>query len=84
VLKQGDPVGRPSCEGGTATGTHVHIARKYNGQWIPAASSVLPFVMNGWIPVEGNRPYEGYLVRGSQTVRASTLSDTLSHIPSQR
>lgn len=84
VLKQGDPIGRPSCEGGTATGTHVHIARKYNGQWIPAASSVLPFVMNGWIPVEGSRAYEGYLVRGSQTVRASTLSDTLSHIPSQR
>ena len=84
VVKQGDRVGRPSCEGGNATGTHVHIARKYNGQWIPAASSILPFVMNGWVPVEGNQPYEGYLVRGIQTVRASTLSDTLSLIPAQR
>jgi len=22
--------------GGTATGTHIHIARKYNGEWLPA------------------------------------------------
>jgi hypothetical protein len=84
VLKQGDIIGHPSCEGGSATGTHVHIARKYNGQWIPAASSVLPFKMNGWIPVEGNRPYEGLLVRGSQVVRASVLSDSQSMIPAQR
>ncbi len=83
-VKQGDPVGRPSCEGGTATGTHVHMARKYNGQWIPAASSVLPFVLNGWIPVEGEQAYQGLLVRGSQVVRASTMSDTKSMIPAQR
>jgi len=83
-VKKGDPLGRPSCEGGTATGTHVHIARKYNGQWIPAASSVLPFTMNGWIPVEGATAYEGLLVRGSQVVRASTLSDEKSMIPAQQ
>lgn len=82
-VKQGDPIGRPSCEGGSATGTHAHMARKYNGQWIPAASSVLPFVMNGWIPVEGEIAYEGLLVRGNQVVRASTLSDTKSMIPAQ-
>ncbi len=35
-LKQGDRIGLPSCEGGRSTGTHVHIARKYNGEWIPA------------------------------------------------
>lgn len=83
VVKQGDLLGRPSCEGGTATGTHAHLARKYNGQWIPAASSVLPFVMNGWIPVEGEQAYQGLLVRGSQVVHASTLSDTKSMIPAQ-
>ncbi|MDD2522976.1 MAG: peptidoglycan DD-metalloendopeptidase family protein [Anaerolineaceae bacterium] len=82
-LKQGDPVGRPSCEGGSATGTHVHIARKYNGQWLPAASAVLPFVMNGWLPVEGSSAYQGLLVRGSQVVRASVLSDTQSMVPAQ-
>ncbi|MBN2258377.1 MAG: M23 family metallopeptidase, partial [Anaerolineaceae bacterium] len=30
----GDHIGHPSCEGGNATGTHVHIARKYNGEWM--------------------------------------------------
>ncbi len=28
------PLGHPSCEGGVSTGTHLHIARKYNGEWI--------------------------------------------------
>jgi len=40
VLKTGDPIGHPSCEGGEATGTHVHIARKYNGEWIDADSAL--------------------------------------------
>jgi len=79
-LKQGDRVGRPSCEGGSATGTHIHLARKYNGQWIPAAWSVLPFNLEGWTPVEGFAAYQGELVRGSQRVRASTLSDSASMI----
>ncbi|HPS32488.1 MAG TPA: peptidoglycan DD-metalloendopeptidase family protein, partial [Anaerolineaceae bacterium] len=42
VVKQGDPIGHPSCEGGQATGTHLHIARKYNGEWI-SATGFLPF-----------------------------------------
>jgi len=84
VVKKGDIIGNPSCEGGNATGTHAHMARKYNGQWIPAASSVLPFKMNGWVPVDGERPYEGLLVRGNQVVRASVLSDSQSMIPAQR
>lgn len=84
VVKKGENIGRPSCEGGSATGTHVHMARKYNGQWIPAASSVLPFVMNGWVPVEGAVAYQGSLVRGNQVVRASVLSDSQSMIPAQK
>ncbi len=43
----GDHIGRPSCEGGVSTGTHLHIARKYNGEWIPA-DGPLPFVLSGW------------------------------------
>ena len=81
VLKQGDPVGYPSCEGGRSTGTHVHLARKYNGQWIPAASPVLPFNLSGWIPVDGEKAYEGLLVRGYEIVRASVVSDSDSMIP---
>lgn len=32
----GDKLGFPSCEGGVSTGTHLHISRRYNGEWIPA------------------------------------------------
>lgn len=83
VVKKGQNIGHPSCEGGSATGTHAHMARKYNGQWIPAASPVLPFVMNGWIPVDGAIAYQGTLIRGNQVVRASVLSDSQSMIPAQ-
>lgn len=83
VLKQGDRVGYPSCEGGKSTGTHVHLARKYNGQWIPAASEVLPFNLSGWIPVESQIAYQGWLKKGEFTVRASTLSDSESMIPAE-
>jgi hypothetical protein len=36
AVKTGDRIGHPSCEGGAANATHVHIARRYNGEWIPA------------------------------------------------
>ncbi|MGW8249505.1 MAG: hypothetical protein ACWGO1_02595 [Anaerolineales bacterium] len=69
-LKAGDPVGHPSCEGGRANGTHVHIARKYNGEWI-AAGGTLPFVLSGWTVHSGTLPYEGSLTRGKRTLYAN-------------
>jgi LasA protease len=66
-VKQDDPLGHPSCEGGRATGKHVHIARKYNGEWLPADGPV-PFVMSGWFPIADERDYHGTLVRGDQIV----------------
>ena len=47
-LKTGDPIGMPSCEGGNATGSHVHIARLYNGEWIPASAPWLLTWKVGW------------------------------------
>ena len=35
-VEKGERIGHPSCEGGISTGTHLHLARKYNGEWIPA------------------------------------------------
>jgi murein DD-endopeptidase MepM/ murein hydrolase activator NlpD len=70
LVKQGDPLGYPSCEGGSATGTHIHIARKYNGEWI-AADSAIPFVMDGWLPHNGSDQYKGTLTRAGHTVTAS-------------
>jgi len=68
-VKAGDPLGHPSCDGGNATGTHIHIARKYNGEWIVTGGAV-PFVLEGWQVKNGNNPYEGTLVRFEKTVIA--------------
>jgi murein DD-endopeptidase MepM/ murein hydrolase activator NlpD len=72
-LEAGDPIGRPSCEGGVASGTHIHIARKLNGEWIPADSS-LPFNLSGWIAHNGEKPYLGTLTRDGKVVIACTCS----------
>jgi LasA protease len=79
MLKIGDPIGHPSCEGGRATGTHVHIARKYNGEWIPAAGE-LPFVMDGWVAHEGEDLYLGTLTRGDAVVTAHQYGSFISRI----
>ena len=81
-VKRGQPVGHPSCEGGTSTGTHVHIARKYNGEWIPAEGigGVLAFNMEGWLPHDGDRSYEGTLTRENRVVVACTCSNQKSFI----
>jgi murein DD-endopeptidase MepM/ murein hydrolase activator NlpD len=83
VLQAGDPVGYPSCEGGSSTGTHVHIARKYNGEWIPADGS-LAFNLEGWIAHNGSQPYLGTLTRDAQVVIACTCSNAESFIRSDR
>jgi murein DD-endopeptidase MepM/ murein hydrolase activator NlpD len=85
-LKQGDIVGHPSCEGGTSTGTHIHIARKYNGEWMLAEGmqGILAFNLEGWTAKNGSAIYEGTLVRGSQVVTACTCSNAKSFIKSDR
>jgi LasA protease len=72
-LQAGDLIGHPSCEGGTATGTHIHLARKYNGEWM-LADGALPFTLSGWQARAGTKPYEGALVRDGQTVLACTCA----------
>ncbi len=79
ILNVGDPVGFPSCEGGTATGTHVHIARKYNGEWIPV-NSAISFAIDGWIAHIGSAPYQGTLTQGDQEIIACDCSDAASHV----
>jgi LasA protease len=79
LLMQGDQIGKPSCEGGRSTGTHVHIARKYNGEWIMADSAV-PFNLDGWIAVNGNDAYDGFLVKYGNTITASLVGDINSQV----
>jgi murein DD-endopeptidase MepM/ murein hydrolase activator NlpD len=69
VLKAGDHIGHASCEGGAASGTHVHIARKYNGEWM-LVDGPLPFNMDGWIAHGNGIPYKGTLTRGEVTIEA--------------
>ncbi len=78
-VKRGDPVGWPSCEGGRTTGTHVHIARKYNGEWIPA-DGPLAFNLDGWVAQNGTEPYLGTLTKNGLIVTACDCSDIPSRI----
>jgi murein DD-endopeptidase MepM/ murein hydrolase activator NlpD len=66
----GDPIGHPSCERGTNTGTHVHIARKYNGEWLPV-DGALPFVLSDWEVIAGTKNYEGKMIKNGETVYAN-------------
>lgn len=72
-VEQGDLIGHPSCEGGISTGTHVHIARKYNGEWI-LADGPLPFEMSGWVAHAGSEAYDGALTKGDQEVLACSCA----------
>ena len=83
VLQPGDPIGHPSCEGGRTTGTHVHIARKYNGEWIPA-DSIIPFNLGGWVAHKGSLEYEGTLTKGGKTIVACTCADARSQISTDK
>ncbi len=83
LVNTGDFIGHPSCEGGYATGTHVHIARKFNGEWI-AADGPIPFVLSGWQAHEGAAAYKGTLTRDGETVTASQFGAGYSKISRER
>ncbi len=83
LVTQGDPIGHPSCEGGSSTGTHVHIARKFNGEWMNAGGA-MPFDFEGWVAYNGARPYLGTLRRIGSVITASEVSAPSSMITSGR
>ena len=78
-LLAGDKIGHPSCEGGVSNGTHVHLARKFNGEWIPADGSV-PFDLEGWISSGTGVEYDGYLTRNGQQVEAFDGNNPINQI----
>ena len=78
-LEPGDRIGKPSCEGGISTGTHLHFARKYNGEWI-LADGPLAFDLDGWTAHAGSAPYKGTLTRGDDTITASQVAESWSVI----
>lgn len=76
-----DRIGHASCEGGISTGTHVHMARKYNGEWVLAdGNTPFPFILSGYTPFNGKKPYEGTLVNGDITIIANAYGSSISAI----
>jgi len=69
TVKQGERIGHPSCEGGFSSGTHVHLARRYNGEWIPA-DQTLPFILDGWVSRGTGKEYDGFLEKEGHEVEA--------------
>ena len=69
-LQTGDPIGHASCAGGPATGSHLHLARRYNGEWIPADQDI-PFTLSGWVSAGAGVEYDGMLTQGGTAIEAA-------------
>ena len=73
-VKAGERIGHPSCEGGYSTGTHFHLARRYNGEWIPADQTQsgfgLSFNLEGWVSSGNGIEYDGLLERDGESIEA--------------
>jgi murein DD-endopeptidase MepM/ murein hydrolase activator NlpD len=65
-VQRGQRIGRPSCEGGFSDATHLHFARRYNGEWISAGSGPAPMVLSGWTAHEDTMPYDGTLTHDDE------------------
>jgi len=78
-IYSGEHIGHSSCEGGVANAAHLHIARKYNGEWM-SADGYLPFVLGGWTSGGNGIEYDGYLRRGSSTLEAAEGASELNLI----
>jgi LasA protease len=79
VLRAGDHVGHPSCEGGISTGTHLHMARKFNGEWISALGPV-PFNLSGWVSDGTGEEYVGTLTRNGVVVQNFAGNSTINQV----
>lgn len=64
-ITQGQVIGYASCEGGLANSSHLHLARRYNGEWMDAGGPV-PMNLGGWVAQPNLVPYEGRMVKGTE------------------
>jgi LasA protease len=67
VLKRGEHIGHPSCEGGRSTASHLHISRRYKGVWIQA-DGFAPFTLSGWTAHSLGTAYRGTLTKGDAII----------------
>jgi murein DD-endopeptidase MepM/ murein hydrolase activator NlpD len=78
-VKQDERVGHPSCDGGSSSGIHIHLARKYNGEWV-LADGGLPFVLSGYEAHDKEKFCEGTLENGGKVVEAYPWGNYLTKI----
>lgn len=78
-VNQDERIGHPSCAGGSSSGIHIHIARKYNGEWVLAEGG-LPFVLSGYQAYDKEKFCEGTLVNGDSVVQAYPWGNYLTKI----
>lgn len=79
VVARGDRLGHPSCEGGRSTGSHLHLSRRYHGEWL-AADGFAPFVLSGWVARAGSGSYLGTLTNGERVVEACACARAQTRI----
>ncbi len=81
-VKVGDHIGHPSCEGGVSNGTHLHFARKYNGEWI-TADGPIPFNIDGWTMISAGTEYDGWLRKGDVQLEAYDGASPINEITAE-
>ena len=64
-VAEGDVIGYASCEGGLSNSSHLHFARRYNGEWMDAAGPV-PLELSGWRVQPNPIPYAGGMAKGDE------------------
>jgi murein DD-endopeptidase MepM/ murein hydrolase activator NlpD len=74
LLTAGEPLGYASCEGGISYATHLHFARRFNGEWMLADGPV-PMVLSGWTVHSDMSEYDGTMVRDNVTKTACECWD---------
>lgn len=79
-VRKGDQLGHPSCLGGNSSGRNIHIARLYNGEWIPAGG-VIPLNLGGWIVTYGEKEYKGSLTKDGKQLNSSSSGEWFSQLP---
>ncbi|HEY84277.1 MAG TPA: LysM peptidoglycan-binding domain-containing protein [Chloroflexi bacterium] len=74
IVQAGHPLGYASCEGGISDSSHLHLARRYNGEWM-AADGPAPMLLSGWRAKNGLAQYEGTLIKGGEVKEACECWD---------
>ena len=60
VVQAGTRLGKVDCRYGKTSGTHVHLARKYKGEWVPANDqAATPMILSGWRFTSLGEEYSG-------------------------